>query len=246
MLLVRCKLVATDTFFHSTRSKPHKCPEYFPSGQKCDFATADPSSLHRHRKRKHGYKPRSSTANSSGAASGGARDKSIDPFESEESFVLRPEATRAPDDTPPECTNDNSSYAIHRPYFNLNKLPEQRYDSPHYPPLVLKVPDWIGVPPDLPFESTFQTFSCSSNFGNLSTEFASPRFTNDTSLLEYWPDLASEEFNGRCATVYHLGHELSAEASTYISSSSSASSSSPLALDFPLLPHRDTTPILWS
>jgi hypothetical protein len=42
----------------STRAKPHKCPEYFPNGQKCDFSTADPSSLHRHRKRKHGYAPR--------------------------------------------------------------------------------------------------------------------------------------------------------------------------------------------
>ncbi|CAK5279133.1 unnamed protein product [Mycena citricolor] len=41
-----------------TRAKPHKCPETFPDGQKCDFSTADPSSLHRHRKRKHGYTPR--------------------------------------------------------------------------------------------------------------------------------------------------------------------------------------------
>ncbi|KAJ7131675.1 hypothetical protein C8R43DRAFT_1024248 [Mycena crocata] len=41
-----------------TRAKPHKCPEYFSNGHKCDFSTADPSSLHRHRKRKHGYTPR--------------------------------------------------------------------------------------------------------------------------------------------------------------------------------------------
>ncbi|KAJ7237729.1 hypothetical protein B0H12DRAFT_1326993 [Mycena haematopus] len=41
-----------------TRAKPHKCPEYYPNGVKCDFSTADPSSLHRHRKRKHGYAPR--------------------------------------------------------------------------------------------------------------------------------------------------------------------------------------------
>ncbi|KAJ6500819.1 hypothetical protein C8R45DRAFT_1210530 [Mycena sanguinolenta] len=41
-----------------TRAKPHKCPEFYPSGVKCDFSTADPSSLHRHRKRKHGYAPR--------------------------------------------------------------------------------------------------------------------------------------------------------------------------------------------
>ncbi|KAJ7747765.1 hypothetical protein B0H16DRAFT_916588 [Mycena metata] len=41
-----------------TRAQPHKCPEYLSNGQKCLFATADPSSLHRHRKRKHGYQPR--------------------------------------------------------------------------------------------------------------------------------------------------------------------------------------------
>ncbi|KAJ7184596.1 hypothetical protein C8R46DRAFT_1064556 [Mycena filopes] len=40
-----------------TRAKPHKCPEFHPNGVKCDFSTADPSSLHRHRKRKHGYAP---------------------------------------------------------------------------------------------------------------------------------------------------------------------------------------------
>ncbi|KAJ7030006.1 hypothetical protein C8F04DRAFT_1368282 [Mycena alexandri] len=67
-----------------TRAQPHKCPEYLPNGQKCLFATADPSSLHRHRKRKHGYQPRvspSSTKPSRSApvASGsGSREKSVE------------------------------------------------------------------------------------------------------------------------------------------------------------------------
>ncbi|KAJ3532854.1 hypothetical protein NMY22_g7575 [Coprinellus aureogranulatus] len=34
--------------------KPHKCPDY----EICKFETADPSSLTRHRKRKHGYIPK--------------------------------------------------------------------------------------------------------------------------------------------------------------------------------------------
>ncbi|KAF7298314.1 Transcriptional repressor CTCF-like [Mycena kentingensis (nom. inval.)] len=41
-----------------TRAKPHKCPEILKSGVPCAFVTADPSSLHRHRKRKHGYQPK--------------------------------------------------------------------------------------------------------------------------------------------------------------------------------------------
>ncbi|KAJ7684323.1 hypothetical protein DFH06DRAFT_1462677 [Mycena polygramma] len=41
-----------------TRAKPHKCPEFYPNNVKCNFSTADPSSLYRHRKRKHGYAPR--------------------------------------------------------------------------------------------------------------------------------------------------------------------------------------------
>ncbi|KAF7314987.1 Transcriptional repressor CTCF-like [Mycena indigotica] len=41
-----------------TRAKPYKCSESLPSGEPCDFSTADPSSLHRHRKRKHGYCPK--------------------------------------------------------------------------------------------------------------------------------------------------------------------------------------------
>ncbi|KAJ7084877.1 hypothetical protein B0H15DRAFT_384472 [Mycena belliarum] len=41
-----------------TRAKPHKCNEVLPNKQRCDFSTADPSSLHRHRKRKHGYTSR--------------------------------------------------------------------------------------------------------------------------------------------------------------------------------------------
>ncbi|KAJ7213256.1 hypothetical protein C8J57DRAFT_1397745 [Mycena rebaudengoi] len=40
-----------------TASKPLICSLIFPNGSKCNFATADPSSLHRHKKRKHGWSP---------------------------------------------------------------------------------------------------------------------------------------------------------------------------------------------
>ncbi|KAJ7061457.1 hypothetical protein C8F01DRAFT_1137454 [Mycena amicta] len=52
-----------------TRAKPHKCPETSVSGELCDFSTADPSSLHRHRKRKHGYVPRSNKSTGTAATS---------------------------------------------------------------------------------------------------------------------------------------------------------------------------------
>ncbi|KAJ7756821.1 hypothetical protein DFH07DRAFT_473597 [Mycena maculata] len=212
-----------------TRAKPHKCPEYFPNGQKCNFATADPSSLHRHRKRKHGLKPRSSTATSSASAPGsGERDKSVDSFESEESFALQPATEDAAHDTAPaQSTSNNLSYAIHHPYLNPNKLSGRRYDSPHYPPLVLKVPDWIGVPLHLPSQSAFQTFSCGPGYGHLTesyVELGSPvGFANDASLLKYWPQLASEDFNGRCAN-YLSWDNGSAEISNYPSTFSLSNS----------------------
>ncbi|KAJ7704831.1 hypothetical protein B0H17DRAFT_1326368 [Mycena rosella] len=78
-----------------TRVKPHKCPDYHPNGQKCEFETADPSSLHRHRKRKHGYQRRrafmapSSTPTASGSGTREASIASSSSFESEESFGLQ-------------------------------------------------------------------------------------------------------------------------------------------------------------
>ncbi|KAJ6615467.1 hypothetical protein B0H10DRAFT_2220313 [Mycena sp. CBHHK59/15] len=36
-----------------TNVKPLQCAVTLPDGSKCDFATSDPSSLHRHKKRKH-------------------------------------------------------------------------------------------------------------------------------------------------------------------------------------------------
>ncbi|KAJ6618286.1 hypothetical protein B0H10DRAFT_1255279 [Mycena sp. CBHHK59/15] len=110
-----------------TRAKPHKCPEYFPNGQKCDFATADPSSLHRHRKRKHGYKPRS-LVNVSMASGSGAREESVESstsFESEESFGLRPEASDPVDASEPP---NMSSYPLH-PYLTSEKVSVQRYPA---------------------------------------------------------------------------------------------------------------------
>ncbi|KAJ7445785.1 hypothetical protein B0H11DRAFT_402208 [Mycena galericulata] len=202
-----------------TRAKPHKCPEYLPNGQKCDFATADPSSLHRHRKRKHGYQPRLSTATSSTMPSGsGTRDKSVDcwnSFESEESFGLRPESADADQGSAPEHTNIAWTHAIHRPYFNPDKLSGQRYDSPYYLPFALKVPEWIDAPHS---EVTFQTFSCGSEYGVVSTtDITSQRLADDTSLSKHCPELAQADLGGCCATVCHSGHELPGVASTYYS-----------------------------
>ncbi|KAJ7490976.1 hypothetical protein FB451DRAFT_1514195 [Mycena latifolia] len=84
-----------------TRAKPHKCPEVLPSGQPCDFSTADPSSLHRHRKRKHGYTPRPKPAPYARAgpyarvrvpragSDADAEGDAVSECESEESFGLR-------------------------------------------------------------------------------------------------------------------------------------------------------------
>ncbi|KAJ6507239.1 hypothetical protein C8R47DRAFT_1209165 [Mycena vitilis] len=44
-----------------TRARPYKCPEYHSNGQKCVFAAGDSSSLYRHKKRTHNFKPGSST-----------------------------------------------------------------------------------------------------------------------------------------------------------------------------------------
>ncbi|KAJ6567096.1 hypothetical protein B0H19DRAFT_1139433 [Mycena capillaripes] len=95
-----------------TRAKPHKCPEYFPNGQKCDFSTADPSSLHRHRKRKHGYAPRPKPVgpprafprtyvsrremDADGDAEGDIDAEGVSECESEESFGQRAEGPKAP------------------------------------------------------------------------------------------------------------------------------------------------------
>ncbi|KAJ7093158.1 hypothetical protein C8R44DRAFT_399692 [Mycena epipterygia] len=171
-----------------TRTKPHKCPEYFPNGQKCDFATADPSSLHRHRKRKHGYQPKSSmTTSSAQTASGsGARQDSVESstsFESEETFGLRPETSNADPDT----TAPTLAYSIHRPYLASDKLSAHHYDFPYHPPLDLKVPAWIGPPVPLP--STFHAacgFACEQAPTSCAAELASSVLTKETSL-EGWP-----------------------------------------------------------
>ncbi|KAJ7702392.1 hypothetical protein B0H17DRAFT_1194879 [Mycena rosella] len=181
-----------------TRAKPHKCPEYFPNGQKCDFATADPSSLHRHRKRKHGYKPRSLTATSSmpTASGSGTREASVSSstsFESEESFGLRPESSDADPSPAQESTSNSLSYSIHAPYSPSNKASANPYDTPYYPPLDLKVPDWIGSPVHFPSASTYwNDFS--------SAEFPLSMSANDTALFECWPELVSPDYNGVGAT----------------------------------------------
>ncbi|KAF8173884.1 hypothetical protein K438DRAFT_1940138 [Mycena galopus ATCC 62051] len=36
-----------------TNARPLECPMLLPSGARCNFTTSDPSSLHRHKKRKH-------------------------------------------------------------------------------------------------------------------------------------------------------------------------------------------------
>ncbi|KAJ7290181.1 hypothetical protein C8J57DRAFT_1458824 [Mycena rebaudengoi] len=96
-----------------TRAKPHKCPDTYPDGIKCDFSTADPSSLHRHRKRKHGYKsrarPEPQVVGHYRVRVGGnlVRAESVESAasscESEESFGLHPEASgsKRPQQTEP-------------------------------------------------------------------------------------------------------------------------------------------------
>ncbi|KAJ7771785.1 hypothetical protein B0H16DRAFT_195854 [Mycena metata] len=133
-----------------TRAKPHKCPEYLSNGQKCLFATADPSSLHRHRKRKHGYQPRPTTRATAPVASGsGSREKSVESngsVESEESFGLRPEA----DDADPPMSHDTLAYSVHVPYFPSDLKAGYPAASLYSHPFDLKVPNWVGSPVQLP------------------------------------------------------------------------------------------------
>ncbi|KAJ6488661.1 hypothetical protein C8R47DRAFT_1215873 [Mycena vitilis] len=177
-----------------TRAKPYKCPEYYPNGQKCLFATADPSSLHRHRKRKHGFKPQSSTTSNGPLASGsGSRGNSVEStssFESEESFGLRPEASDADGSTAGPSTADTLAYPIYDHYLPSNKLSGYHCASPYYPPLDLKIPDWIGSPAQLP--STFQ-FDCGLHSENVFMSPADFAFPQDFEF--YWAcGLASQGY----------------------------------------------------
>ncbi|KAJ7184190.1 hypothetical protein C8R46DRAFT_1208425 [Mycena filopes] len=166
-----------------TRAKPHKCPEYLPNGQKCIFATADPSSLHRHRKRKHGYQPRPTARSGAPVASGsGSREKSVESdgsFESEESFGLRPES-----EADPPVSYDTMAYSVHVPYLGPPdlKASEFHYTSKYYRPLDLKVPDWIRSPAQLP-----TTVQPDSGYGNT----AIPQFEFATQ----WPKSVSPKFD---------------------------------------------------
>ncbi|KAJ7043273.1 hypothetical protein C8F04DRAFT_1074307 [Mycena alexandri] len=152
-----------------TRAKPHKCPEYLSNGQKCLFATADPSSLHRHRKRKHGYQPRAATRSVPVASGSGSREKSVESnvsLESEESFGLRPEA----DDADPQMSHDTLAYSVHVPYFPSD-LKAAGYSAafPYSHPLDLKVPNWVSSPAHLP--STSQS---GLSYGNAAMSSGSP------------------------------------------------------------------------
>ncbi|KAJ6606576.1 hypothetical protein DFH09DRAFT_1120684 [Mycena vulgaris] len=171
-----------------TRARPHKCPEYFPNGQKCDFATADPSSLHRHRKRRHGYKPRSFMATSSTptASGSGTREASVSSstsFESEESFGLRPESSEVEPSPTQGSTDSTLSDCIRTPYFPSNKVSANHYVSPYYPPLDLKVPDYISSP-----------VSYGSDYPS-SSAFPLSVFTSDILLLGSWPELIFPDVN---------------------------------------------------
>ncbi|KAJ6630334.1 hypothetical protein B0H10DRAFT_2208004 [Mycena sp. CBHHK59/15] len=126
-----------------TRAKPHKCPESFPDGQKCDFTTADPSSLHRHRKRKHGYRPRNKIAPSGPyvprASGSRLRGQSVESSaasscESEESFGLRPEV------------NANGGKESQDPPPRVDNISAERHDPPdididHDPPRIVNISD---------------------------------------------------------------------------------------------------------
>ncbi|KAJ7470354.1 hypothetical protein FB451DRAFT_335024 [Mycena latifolia] len=185
-----------------TRAKPHKCPEYFPNGQKCDFATADPSSLHRHRKRKHGYKSKSFAATSSTptASGSGTREASVSSstsFESEESFGLRPATYDADPSTAQGSTDNTLSYSIHAAYLASNKLSAQHYDIPYYLPLDLKFPDWIASPAHLPSTSYGLEYG---HDGLKDAKLPLSDCTDDASLLERWPQLVTPDFNGLDAT----------------------------------------------
>ncbi|KAF8184968.1 hypothetical protein K438DRAFT_1064683 [Mycena galopus ATCC 62051] len=167
-----------------TRTRPYECPEYNPKGQKCLFTTADPSSLHRHRKRKHGYKTQSETAPSGPVASGsGTRGRSVESngsFESEESFGLGPAASGDADHgaPPPQSTATNTtSYSfIHVPYMSVAKTSQSRYASEDYPPFDLKRPAWMGLSRQLP--ATLQLVELDEDYGNVwasSPQFGYPR-----------------------------------------------------------------------
>ncbi|KAJ6500424.1 hypothetical protein C8R45DRAFT_67867 [Mycena sanguinolenta] len=132
-----------------TRTRPYECPEYSPRGQKCLFTTADPSSLHRHRKRKHGYKSRSIASDGPVASGSGTREKSVESnasFESEESFGLQPaaeDANHGAASSQPTTTNTSYSF-IHVPYVSLGKAPQSHYES-SYPPFDLKGLPWLSL-----------------------------------------------------------------------------------------------------
>ncbi|KAJ6547142.1 hypothetical protein B0H19DRAFT_1075076 [Mycena capillaripes] len=207
----------------STRVKPYECPEYFPDGRKCMFETSDPSSLHRHRKRKHGYKPRSTTSSGPVASSSGSREKSVESsgsFESEESFGLRPETSDANQGSAGPSTDNISSYAIYGPYLTSNKVSGYHYASPYYSPLDLKIPDWIGLP------VPFQSLDCSSDYGNIltsSTGFSTSTSTSDVTVLQ-WPE---SYFDGLGAYYCHWSYNPGPQA--YPDSSLSSPLSSPIS-----------------
>jgi hypothetical protein len=137
--------------------------------------------LHRHRKRKHGYKPRSSTTTTNATASGsGTREDSVESFESEESFGLRPETSNsdpaAANDT--GHTSDPSGNTLSYPFYHYStceKVPIERYDSPYYPPQDFKLPSWIDSPFDSP--TPLSTFSCTQEDWDAYT-LASAQFTS--------------------------------------------------------------------
>ncbi|KAJ7611797.1 hypothetical protein FB45DRAFT_317155 [Roridomyces roridus] len=86
-----------------TRAKPHKCPEYNSDGFQCDFSTADPSSLHRHRKRKHGYRPQSKQQQPR------KKTRVADGCDSEEEVVAGPSKPRRPLRVQAEKENENEN-----------------------------------------------------------------------------------------------------------------------------------------
>ncbi|KAK7023880.1 hypothetical protein R3P38DRAFT_2954687 [Favolaschia claudopus] len=141
-----------------TRTQPFLCPEYYTDGQKCTFKTADPSSLHRHRKRKHGYRPRS-TYSGPIASGSGTRAKSVESsasYESEESFELHPAASAEIDRDSASLqstssTSSSASYSfVHVPYFTFGQASQSKLASSYVSVLDHKFPDWVSLPTHSP------------------------------------------------------------------------------------------------
>jgi hypothetical protein len=130
------------------------------------------------------------------ASGSGAREKSEESavsFESEESFGLRPEASDVDRGVASQPSANTLSYSfVHGPYLTSNKISGYHYAAPYYPPLDLKIPDWIGSPPQLP--STFQALACGPDYGNVLTsspEFPSSASTSDVAML--WPEMVLQD-----------------------------------------------------